>query len=343
VAGGNTLQRFELGTEEVSTFLPQPQVGIRDKLHMTFTPERAIESGYGHPIYAETLSEFGRPRHLIQSGGWILERGIPGTDARDAMGCYPIFSCSDWSLLEGDLESLGEELVSLILVANPFGAYSKEILRSTFKDLVVPFKEHFVADLRPAMRSFVSQHHRYYARKALETVKVEHCADPLRMVDEWSALYDLLVARHHLTGIKAFSRVAFEKQLTVPGLVMLRASHEGETIGAHLWYVQGDVAFSHLGASSRRGYELMAAYALSWRALEFFTGKVRWIDWGAGAGVNTSGQDGLARFKRGWANTTRTAHLCGRIFDRARYKEISRAKGIVDTHYFPSYRKGEFC
>lgn len=303
--------------------------------------ETGTESGYLHPSYADALSEFGQPRPLVQSGGWILERPIPGTEARDAMGCYPLFSCRDWSLLKGDLEGLGQELVSLVLVADPFGHFSRELLDATFKDRVVSFKEHLVADLQQPVNEFVSKHHQYYARKALETVSVEYCDDPSLMLDVWSELYDLLIERHQLKGINAFSRTSFAKQLSVPGITMLRATHQGQTVGAHLWYGQGDVAFSHLAASSALGYELMAAYALSWRALEYFSGKVRWIDWGAGAGLNSSVRDGLTDFKRGWANTTRTAHLCGRIFDHVKYDEITRARGFAGSPYFPSYREGE--
>ena len=50
-------------------------------------------SGYLHPTYARSLSEFGAPRHLPHSGAWILERRIPGSPYSDAMGCYPILAC----------------------------------------------------------------------------------------------------------------------------------------------------------------------------------------------------------------------------------------------------------
>ncbi len=300
-----------------------------------------IESGYLHPGYADALSEFGCPRPLARSGGWVLQREIPGTSACDATGCYPIFSCHDWSALKEDLEEINRELVSLVLVADPFGNFHRELLDATFLDRVVPFKEHFVADLRQPANAFVSKHHQYYARKALKTISVERCEDLPGMLDDWSELYDLLIERHQLKGIKAFSRTSFAKQLSVPGLTTLRATHQGQTVGAHLWYVQGDVAFSHLTASSMLGYELMAAYALSWRALEYFAGKVRWIDWGGAAGPASSGRDGLTDFKRGWANTTRPAYLCGRIFDREQYEALSRAKGLAGSPYFPAYREGE--
>ena len=80
-------------------------------------------------------------------------------------------------------------------------------------------------------------------------------------------LYDHLIARHRY-GIKAFSRRPFGLQLGVPGAVMLRATHAGQTVGAHLWYVQDDVVHSHLAAASPRGYELQVSYALYWFALE---------------------------------------------------------------------------
>src|SRR5205807_9852136 len=65
---------------------------------------------------------------------------------------------------------------------------------------------------------------------------------------------DLLVQRHGLRGIKAFSRESFRDQLAVPGITLLRAVRAGRTAGAHLWYVSGSVAYSHLMALSADGY-----------------------------------------------------------------------------------------
>jgi hypothetical protein len=223
--------------------------------------EAATSQGYADPAYAASLAEFGAPRYLPRSGGWVLERSIPGSQARDAMGCYPLFVCQDWRALESDLDEL-QGLVSLSLVSDPFGDYDEDVLRRCCPDVLIPFKPHFVTDLSRPIDDIVSRHHRYYARKALERVSLERCETPEAHLDDWIALYGHLIARHHLTGIKAFSRAAFAAQLRMPGLVMLRATCEGATIGAHLWYRQGDVAQSHLAAVSARGYELMASYAL---------------------------------------------------------------------------------
>lgn len=305
--------------------------------------ETRTESGYAHSDYAGSLEEFGRPRRLPRSGGWLLERSIPGYSERDAAGCYPLFSCLDWSHLRADLDDLSGEIVSVVLVADPFGDYEVEYLKDCFADLVVPFKEHFVTDLSRPLESFVDVHHLRNVRKALRTVIVEECRNPSEFLDEWAALYTGLIEKHGITGLTAFSRQTFAKQLSVPGIVAFRASHGGMTIGMLLWYVQGDVAYYHLGAYSKRGYELLASFALFIRAMEEFARRgLRWLDLGAGPGLDKGATDGLSRFKRGWSNETRMAYLCGRIFDRARYEQIASAKRIGDTNYFPAYRQGEF-
>jgi hypothetical protein len=300
-------------------------------------------NGYLHPSYAESLAEFGTPRELSRCGGWIVQRQIPGFSDYDALGCYPLFACQDWSQLSADLEEIGEDLVSLALVTDPFGSYTPAYLQQCFKDVAVPFKEHFVTDLGYSINDIVSSHHRYYARKVLKKISVEPCLEPIKFLDEWQALYDILIAKHNVRGIRAFSRTAFVKQLSIPGLIMLRAVSEDTTIGAQLWLLDGEVGYSHLTAVSEMGYKLRASYGLYWYAIEYLADRVRWLDLGAGAGMASDANDGLSQFKRGWSTGTRTAYFCGRIFNREKYTEIVRAKGVAATDYFPAYRKGEFA
>jgi Acetyltransferase (GNAT) domain len=309
---------------------------------MTETGAEDRLPGYCHPGYAESLVEFGTPRRLPHCGGWVLARPIPGSPYRDAMGLYPLFCCNDWSRLRTDLDELQSEFVAISAVTDPFGRFDPKDLQSNFTDRFMPFKSHFVADLRRSPAQYVSDHHRTYARQALRAVKVELCTDPAQYLDVWIGLYDVLISRHQLKGIKRFSRDAFSRQLTVPGLVMLRAAHDGETVGAHLWYVQDDVVHSHLAASSARGYELMASYALYWYAIEAFSDVARWLNFGAAAGLDGESEDGLTKFKKGWATEARTAYFCGRILQREKYQEAAAVRGASDSSYFPAYRQGEF-
>ena len=68
-----------------------------------------------------------------------------------------------------------------------------------------------------------------------------------------------------------------------------------------LWFEDPPNADYHLGAFSREGYEVSASYALFVVALEHLRGhRVRWVHLGGAPG--TGSEDGLMRFKRGWAS-----------------------------------------
>src|SRR5438067_1654985 len=127
-------------------------------------------NGYANPGYAQSLAEFGVPRALPHCGGWILEREVPGFSFRDGQGCYPLFCCQNWSRLHQDLEELRNDLICMSLVPDPFGAYDEAYLRRCFKDVMIAFKEHYVADLTMPLQKIVSRHHRYYARRASRQV-----------------------------------------------------------------------------------------------------------------------------------------------------------------------------
>jgi hypothetical protein len=293
-------------------------------------------TGYAHPCYAHALSEFGEPVALRASGGWLLKRPVGLTGSSDACGPYPLFCCEDWNALRSDLDSLPKELVSAVVVANPFGRYSETLLRDTF-DTVMPFKTHFVVDLdQPG--PYGTRHHRRWARRAFRHVAVEVCHPTEVLLAEWTGLYSCLVERHAIMGIQAFSPESFRRQFCIPGLVCLQAlASGGECVGAQLWYVQGDVAYSHLVAVNEHGYRSGCSFALHSAAFEFFHGKVRWLNLGGAAGSRNE-PDGLAAFKQGWSNTTRTAFLCGRILNPKRYRELAALARAQNAGYFPAYR-----
>ena len=306
------------------------------------TPQEEA-TGYLHALYCQSLSEFGRPRYLPESGGWILERRIPDSEELDAMGCYPFFVCSDWSRLNVDLENTGDSLVCISLVTDPFGKYTPADLKACFPDLAIPFKEHFVVDLSRSPDTFVNSHHRRNARKALREISIEECDTPTDFLDDWTTLYGTLIERHNITGMTAFSRESFAIQLRVPGIVVFRAVHRNATVGMLLWYGQGNRAYYHLGAYNSLGYDLGASFALFDYSIRYFAEHgFAWLNLGSGSGIGASAEQGLSRFKQGWSTGVRTVYFCGRILNRQRYQEISERRGLPPTGYFPAYRAGEF-
>ena len=108
-------------------------------------------------------------------------------------------------------------------------------------------------------------------------------------------------------------------------------------VGVHLWYVQGEVAYGHLGATSRIGYELMASLravrvrdrAASRRgAVAGPRGRARPIPM-------TMKADGLGRFKQGWATGTRQAYLCGKVLQPDAYRKPGRRTPASNRATFP--------
>jgi hypothetical protein len=297
-------------------------------------------SAYIHPGYVQALAKFGISTELPRSGSWFLKRQIPGCGDFDGMGCYPYLACQDWRQLASDLEALSQDLVSFAAAPDPFGAFNLAHLRHAFPDLVLHFKDHYVADLTSPLERIISKHHQRNVRKALLNLEVECRSDPLPLLDQWMELFSLTIKRFNIKGIPAYSRESFERQFALPGVFMFLAWQGAEIIAAHLWFVHGERAYFHSAAAKAEANKSGASYALYYSVLRYFTGKVRWVDWGGEAGFARAGS--LSSFKRGWSNATRPAFFCGRIFNRERYDELTRARGIRPQGYFPSYRQGEF-
>ena len=301
-------------------------------------PKRGGVAGYLTPDYAASLSALGTPYRLPRSGGFIFERRIPDSLRVDAVGCYPLFCCGDWSRLSEDLTRLEHDIVSLVLVADPFGNYDLGTLRECFQR-VVPFKKHFVTDLGRPINSIVSPHHQRYARKSLRTNAVERCERPVAHTDEWVALYSQFVRHKDVRGPAVMGPQCLARQLSVPGLAMFRANHEGQTTGLHLWYVMNDVAYAHLAAYNDAGYKTGASYALFWTALQYFQCQgVKWMHLGGAAGPANRDWDGLSSFKQGWSTESRAAYLCGRICNEVTYRELVGDARFLKGDYFPEYR-----
>jgi hypothetical protein len=307
-----------------------------------FGADGTRSTGYLHRQYAASFAEVGTPRELPACGGWLIERTIPGSTRRDAMGCYPLFDCPSWTTIDLDLAGLAAALVSVTLVTDPFADVTEPDLMRWF-NVVVPYKRHYVADLSRPPSGRGDRRHARNVRRAVRQIQVDTYHTPLDLLDDWCALYRTLIVRHDITGIRAFSRAAFAMQFRVPGLVMFRATADDEIVGLHLWYARGEVAYGHLGATSERGYELMASYALYEYASNYFRGRVRWLDLGGVAGLaDGESAAGLRQFKAGWATDTKPTFLCGRILQPEVYERLSAERVVGPTSYFPAYRVGEF-
>ena len=295
--------------------------------------------GYLHPTYTDSFYEIGTPVFLPRSKGWLIKRPIPASEHFDAMGCYPLFLCENWNSLPEDINNLEDELVSVALVTDPFMQISYEQLKEIFP-VCYHYKDHYLTDFSIPLEKTISKKTRKLAARALRDIVVERCQEPIQFLDEWVDLYDVLIKRHNITGIRAFSRDSFSKLLSIPGLDLFIARLGDEIVGAEIIIQQGIYGYAHLVAVSELGYEQNATYALDWTALKNYSNSLRFMDHGSGAGLDNE-ENGLVQYKKRWATVKLPVYFCGRILNERTYRGLCDHKSNDGTGYFPLYRAGE--
>lgn len=287
---------------------------------------------YATEAYARSFEGIAEPYRLPITGTWILRRSIPGTPYHDAIGCYPVAVWPRGTNLTADFPGLVKlGFVSLALVADAFFGPEPKTLAQQF-DLARPFKSHFIHDYAHAFE--YGRHHRYEVKRARAACRVAPVALSDRLA-EWIELYKQLCLRHRVIGLQRFSPQYFERLSATPQLHALAAWHADELAGMHLFIEHEGIVYSHLAAFSPTGYSVRAGYALNDYAIHHFR-TARILDFGAGAGAVDDPKDGLAVFKRGFANRSELFYLCGKILDARLYENLAAPKPRRD--YFPAYR-----
>jgi len=297
--------------------------------------------GYCHHLYVESFSEIGTPIYLPKSKGWLIKRKIPGTEYYDAMGPYPLFFCEYWEYLLEDIDAFCKELVAVSLVIGPLEVFPLRSIREFF-DVFFEYKSHYILDTAVPIEEVISTGRRRDALKALNDVEVDLKISPDINLDEWCHLYNNLIIRHQISGIRTFSRESFKIQLAIPNTHYFRVIKQGEVVGGALFYLQKDSSYYHLAAQTEKGYEMQAGYAAMWTAINVLSKKIRWIELQGGSSQNDEEMDGLSGFKKGWANLEKKSLFCGKIINYPVYSEISKIKKIPKSQWFPAYRVGEF-
>lgn len=289
--------------------------------------------------FSSSLAHIGEPIAIPEWGTTVLRRQF-GKGFQDAVGTYPIAVLKSECDLRGGLDRLAHlGLVSIVLVVDDILRPELEALRQAF-DFVRPFKLHYLYD-RDAPPIQYSRNHRYKIGRATRAVNLARF-DLTSRLGEWSSLYQSVVERHRLErSMHAFLPGHHEAVARLPGAVAIGAFTGERLVSCHIWICHQGHAMSHLVASNDEGYASRAAYAVNAASIELL-GDCRTLNFGgaAGAGEEENAADGLARFKRGFANRTAPAYLCGKVLSREAYGELSRQAGVpIDAPYFPAYRQ----
>jgi hypothetical protein len=287
-----------------------------------------------HPFasarYAEGLAGREAVIAVPEWGSHLIRRPLDGGFS-DAGGIYPLQVFGRGADVAGGLARLaGEGLVSAVLAPDPLLCPAAGLARDF--EVCRPFKRHYLIDR--ARGAFApSRHHAQELRRAARRNRFEQVslADHL---EAWRGLYAGLVARRAVNGAADFSPAYFDALAAEPAMQAFGAFVGDEVVGMSIWFAAEGVAYYHLSAVSAAGYASGAAYGLMATAVDHFAGAgVIHLGGGAGAGA---GSDGLAAFKRGFANAEVMAHICGAVLDQNAYTRLSADH--ADTAFFPAYR-----
>ena len=296
-----------------------------------------IDGGYGSQGYARSLSYLGPAIYLAASQSWLIRRPIPNTPYFDAMGCYPLWCCDQWSKLDEDLSQLND-IVSVVGIASPLASHT--VLKKVFSDCCKVYKNAYLANAHTAWIETVTAHHRRNIKRAYQHCHVD-IVDALAHVDTWMLLYRHLIKRHQINGVARFTKAAFIQQLRLPGLTAMAAYVNREIVGMVLWIRHGHMIYYHLGAYNERGYQHLAGFALFAFAFDYFANVVGIEQIYLGAGTHTidPSRDGLARFKCGWSTHTQPIYLCGKILQADIYQQLIHDQtSPTFGDFFPMYR-----
>lgn len=295
---------------------------------------------YNSMEYCSCLEGFGTPLELDGMPGCLLRRRIPGTGLDDLVYPYPMFTVTDEDSLLGSLRSQKTGgCVSATIVTDPLAGFDP---CSGEWDLALRWKTHLIADNALPSANTFSDKVCYYSRRAAGRFGFEVRLSPdgrPGLLGDWMRLWEVLVERHGLKGLKALSPGYFQGLFALDGVLPAILS-DGEGIHAiHIWIVDGNDAYSHLHASDTRAYDCSANYLLYSEELKLLSelGCRRCL---LGSASGGGGEDGLYAFKRQFANATADNHLLGLVMDRAAYAELTGSP-LHDGGYFPAYRRGE--
>jgi hypothetical protein len=264
----------------------------------------------------------------------LLTRPIPQTNWFDALGCYPLTVFGPRPDLNAGLQQLRQaELVSVALVPDPLTSPSPEALADAF-EICRPFKTHYLIDREAGPVRF-AKNHRWAIRKSYKHCSFE-AIDLRENLDLWLKLYGHTVSRHRVTGIQAFAPSYFRDFASMDSVTAMAARSQGHIVAIILWVRSGDIVYAHLEGGSPAAYKTHATYGLIAAANEYFA-DCRIIHLGGAAGLGAEPGDGLAHFKRGFANREVTAYFCGSCLHLDRYAAL--AEDQPQTSFFPAYRQ----
>jgi transposase-like protein len=268
--------------------------------------------GFSHPYcseaYFQASGETGAKSLRVPDWGThvLVREGLGGK--RPAVGARPFASLHPAADLEAGLVYLREAgITSVSLASDPMWGPEASDLQQAF-DVCRKFKEIYLVD-KASEKIEVTKRHRNRINQARSSAKLREIslADHL---DTWLELYKYNVANRQIP--QPFSDAYFERLAELPNLRTNAVLVGGEIVTITIWIPYQDTLYFHDAASNERGHAASASYVAFADVVEN-TDDCRYLFLGGSAEFYDDPLDGLARFKRGFANRSDLSYLCSSI------------------------------
>lgn len=235
-------------------------------------------------------------------GSYVLVReGQAGV--RQATGIRPLGPLDPGCEVGAGLDRLRDAgIASVALVTDPMWSPDPDALREAF-DACRPFRENYLVDREAEVH--VGKRHRNRINRARRAGRVGEVA-LAEHLDRWLALYGENVENRQIR--QPFGRAYFERLAEMSSLRTIAVLVGEEIVTMTLWLEHEDTLYFHESASSVTGNRVSAGYAAFTHAIE--SAGARYVLLGGSAALRDDPLDGVAMFKRGFANGSATSYLC---------------------------------
>jgi serine/alanine adding enzyme len=161
-------------------------------------------------------------------------------------------------------------------------------------------------------------------------------------IGEFQQIYYSTMDRNNATGYYYFDHEYFDNALSFfrQNIIIVKAVFEEKTIAQGLYFTYGKNIHIHLSGTLNEYLHLSPAYILRYAVTMW--GKENGYDMiHHGGGRSNSKEDGLYKFKKGFAKNTEFDFYIGKkIWNLTVYKELCRKSEIEsNSDFFPAYRK----
>jgi len=284
-------------------------------------------------------SALGEAFQLERANGWVLKRQLGEDGGYDLISPYPSFAETDFAKINFDLASLMAEKKFVALTLRTDALSEAEVLSTKAHwDWFKTFKTHHITDLSIDWRTSAARNALRYEKRARQTFQYEVSSTPSDYAKELHHLNQTILQRTTGSIQSQIELETLKRQLGLLGAVLIKATYDSGLQALGLFMQSDNKAYAYLLGCTNDAREDYVLYGLYGFALDLFSNRVRYVDFGAGPGMRDNIDHPVAKFKRLWTNKMAKSYICGKIIRDDIYRQLTKTSPVDHPDFFPGYK-----